>query len=42
MRMLAEKAGLDVDKLLPMLATLLPQFIDKVPPDGGEAGWAAF
>ena len=35
---LADKAGLDVGKLLPMLSTLLPQIIDKITPDGDEAG----
>jgi uncharacterized protein YidB (DUF937 family) len=35
---LADKLGLDVGKLLPMLTTLLPQLIDKVTPDGDESG----
>lgn len=34
----ADKMGMDVSKLIPMLAMMLPQLIDQVTPDGDEAG----
>lgn len=35
---LADKTGLDLSKMLPMLAAMLPLLIDKLTPDGDEAG----